>query len=130
MISGSCCCGAIAFEIAEPPSMMGTCHCSRCRKLGASTFVFVRTAAIRIISGEDHLAHYRPEAPYKYTRSFCRKCGTAVGELDSTEAAVPISANCLDGDPGVRNKFHEFVSEKPEWYQICDSAQQFSHHPG
>lgn len=130
MIKGSCCCGAITFEISEPPSMMGTCHCTRCRKLGAGTFVFVKTSSIHITAGREQLAHYRPEAPYKYTRSFCKACGTAIGELDSAEASIPISANCLDGDPGVRNKFHEFVSEKPEWYQICDSAKQFSHHPG
>lgn len=44
---GSCCCGAVAFELAKPPTMMATCHCARCRKLGASTFVSVRREAFR-----------------------------------------------------------------------------------
>lgn len=35
MIRGSCCCGAISFALSEPPSMMGVCHCTRCRKVGA-----------------------------------------------------------------------------------------------
>lgn len=129
MIRGSCCCGAITFELSEPPTMMGTCHCTRCRKLGASTFVFVNMQTLTITAGRDQLAHYRPEAPYPYTRSFCRRCGTAVGELDSTAATIPIAANCLDDDPQVRNRFHEFVAEKPDWYAIGDTAQQFSHHP-
>lgn len=129
MIKGSCCCGAIVFEVSEPPSMMGTCHCTRCRKVGASALIFVNTESIRIISGKDHLAHYRPEDPYKYTRSFCKKCGTTIGELDSTEASIPISANCLDNEPDTINQFHMFVSDKPEWYQICDSAKQFNHNP-
>ena len=34
MIQGSCCCGAVKFELNAVPDMMGTCHCSRCRKLG------------------------------------------------------------------------------------------------
>ena len=42
MISGSCCCGAVRFELSEPPTMLAACHCSRCRTLGASIFVFVR----------------------------------------------------------------------------------------
>ena len=42
MIEGSCCCGAVKFELQAPPTMMGACHCSRCRKAGASTIVFVK----------------------------------------------------------------------------------------
>jgi len=42
MINGSCCCGAVKFELLTQPLMMGTCHCSRCRKVGASTIVFVK----------------------------------------------------------------------------------------
>lgn len=26
MIKGSCCCGAVTFEISEKPGMMGMCH--------------------------------------------------------------------------------------------------------
>jgi len=42
MIKGSCCCGRVQFEITEKPTMMGMCHCSRCRKVGASSLVFVK----------------------------------------------------------------------------------------
>jgi hypothetical protein len=29
----------------------------------------------------------------------------------------------------LKNSFHEFVSEKPSWYEICDEAKQFAGHP-
>ncbi|MDS4057373.1 MAG: GFA family protein, partial [Candidatus Contendobacter sp.] len=96
MIRGSCCCGAIKFELSSPPSMMGTCHCSRCRKVGASTFVFVKKEDFRWIQGQDFVVRYEPEAPYKYNRTFCKKCGTALGEVGSQQDSFPIAANCLD----------------------------------
>ena len=128
-IPGSCCCGAIRFELSEPPSMMAACHCSRCRKLGAGTFVFVRREGFRWVAGEELVARYVPELPYKYTRAFCSRCGTALGEAGTDADSFPIAANALDSDPGVRIRFHEFVAEKPAWVTICDDAKQFDGHP-
>ncbi len=129
MIRGSCCCGAIKFELSAAPSMMGTCHCSRCRKVGASTFVFVTKATFRWVQGHEFVSHYEPEPPFKDLRCFCQKCGTALGELDSQQDSFPIAANCLDDDPKVRNRFHEFVNSKPAWYEICDGVEQFQEYP-
>ena len=128
-MKGSCCCGAVRFEIAGQPSMMGTCHCTRCRKAGASVFVFVEKEQLLWISGRDRIARYQPAPPYKYERCFCGTCGTALGELTSENDSFPIAANAFDDDPVVRNGFHEFVAEKPEWYAICDGAKQFAGHP-
>ena len=128
-MQGSCCCGAVRFELASPPSMMGTCHCTRCRKVGASVIVFIRKDDLRWIAGRDQVQKYEPEPPHKYARCFCKVCGTSLGEILSDDDSFPIAANVLDDDPQVRNRFHEFVSEKPDWYEIADDAQQFEGHP-
>ncbi len=52
-------------------------------------------------------------APYTYHRSFCRCCGTSLGEPLSPDETFPINAHCLDGDPGVRVSFHEHLAERP-----------------
>lgn len=129
MIEGSCCCRAVRFELLAEPSLMGTCHCSRCRKAGASTIVFVERKDLKWIRGRDHVALYHPDAPYKYGRCFCRICGSSLGEILSEEDSFPIAANALDGEFALKNQFHEFVDEKPSWYQICDNAKQSSGHP-
>jgi hypothetical protein len=129
MISGSCCCGAVTFELSAAPSMMGTCHCSRCRKVGASTIVFVKKADLKWIRGKEHVALYQPAPPYKYGRCFCSICGTSLGEILSEEDSFPIAANALDTEIGLENRFHEFVAEKPSWYEICDGAKQYDGHP-
>ena len=129
MIKGSCCCGAVRFELSEMPSMMGTCHCSRCRKVGASTLVFVKSETFQITKGREKISTYKAEPPYKYNRCFCSVCGSALGEVLSEEALFPLSANCIDTHVDLENKFHEFVSEKPNWLKIGDSATQFEKHP-
>ena len=129
MVKGSCCCGAVRFELLGEPTMMGTCHCSRCRKAGASTVVFVNRNDLKWISGRDKIACYRPGAPYKYGRCFCRFCGTSLGEILSDEDSFPIAANAFDEELPLAIQFHEFVSERPSWYEICDDAKQFEGHP-
>jgi len=109
--------------------MMGTCHCSRCRKAGSSTIVFVRKDALTWLRGKEHVATYQPDAPYKYQRCFCKICGTSLGEILSEADSFPIAANALDTEMDLKNRFHEFVSEKPGWYEICDDARQFEGHP-
>lgn len=115
MIRGSCCCGKVKFQLNEKPQMMGTCHCSRCRKSGASTMIFVKKESLQWIEGKDLVATYNPTPPFKYKRNFCSNCGTSLGEILSIEESFPIAVNCLDDDPGVRNQFNEFIDIKPVW---------------
>ena len=129
MIKGGCCCEAVKFELLAEPSMMGTCHCSRCRKAGASAIVFVKREDLRLIQGREQVALYQPAPPYKYGRCFCKICGTSLGEILSEEDSFPIAANAIDSELTIKNSFHEFVGEKPSWYEICDDAKQSEGHP-
>lgn len=129
MLTGSCCCGGVTFALSEPPAMMATCHCSRCRKVGASVFVIVNADSFRWTGGQELVARYEPEEGYIYSRAFCRRCGSSLGDAGSDKPTFAIAADALDADPGVRNRFHEFVDEKPDWSAICDDAKQFGRHP-
>lgn len=129
MLNGSCCCGVVRFEVSNAPEMMATCHCTRCRKVGASTFVFVKRDAFALLSGGDSIAVYEPEEGYQYSRCFCARCGSALGEMTGSGDSFPIPANCFDDPLGIEVRFHEFVAEKPAWLPICDGARQFEHHP-
>ena len=114
-IKGSCLCGAVAFVIAGTPKSMGSCHCSRCRKLGTSTVVFVGRDQFRLTRGRDMIETITPPPGSTYMRSFCKGCGTSLGEPLSPDEAFPINAQCLDSDPGLRISYHEFTSDAPAW---------------
>ncbi|WP_372634927.1 GFA family protein [Alcanivorax jadensis] len=129
MIQGSCCCGAVQFELTEAPGMLGMCHCSRCRKVGASALAFVKAEQFRLVAGQDKITTFKAVPPYQYNRTFCSVCGTALGEVLSDLPSFPINAHCIDSDLPLENAFHEFVSEKPCWFVIGDGAKQFSEHP-
>lgn len=128
-IKGSCCCGEVQFELKNQPAMMGTCHCSRCRKVGAGNMVFIKKDDLVWKSGKDAISVFEPAEGYKYPRCFCSKCGTALGEILAESETFPISAHALDDEIDVTNSFHEFVSEKPSWSHIGDDAKQFEGHP-
>lgn len=129
MLKGSCCCKKVNFEIHGTPVVLGTCHCSRCRKVGASTILLIKKESLIINSGKEEIATYLPEKNNKYKRNFCKNCGTALGEILSDEEIFPIPANSIDTDLPLAISFHEFVSEKPNWYEICDNVKQYSGHP-
>tara|TARA_R110001592_G_scaffold232050_1_gene489351 strand:+ start:43373 stop:43726 length:354 start_codon:yes stop_codon:yes gene_type:complete len=115
--------------MSEKPSMMGMCHCSRCRKVGASALAFVKADKFNITTGRNKISVFKAESPYKYNRCFCSACGTALGEVLSDMESFPINAHCIDSEIELENKFHEFVSEKPSWFKIGDDAKQFDEHP-
>ncbi len=100
-----------------------------CRKVGASSIVFVRCGDLKWLCGKENVATYKPGAPYKYERCFCRGCGSSLGESLSEGDSFPIAANALETDIGLKNQFHEFTSEKPSWYEICDEAPQSEGYP-
>ena len=76
-VSGSCFCGAVAFEIELPTLFCGHCHCSMCRRPhGASyvTWTAVPPAQFRVVEGEENLSTYESSAHGR--RQFCTTCGT------------------------------------------------------
>ena len=129
MIQGSCCCGEVRFSISEKPKFMATCHCSRCRKLGTSTFAMVNAKGFDFISGRERVVEYRPDPPFKYRRCFCGECGTSLGEILSEDEMFPVPVNCFDQDLGLEVRFHEHVASKPGWYDIPPGSKQFEHDP-
>lgn len=129
MLLGSCCCGAVKFSLSAQPKFLGICHCSRCRKLGISEFVMVEGSSFEWLEGKVLVEEYIPEAPHKYSRCFCSRCGTALGEVLSTEEMFPVSVNCLDSDPGLPVRFHEHLASKPSWQLVHPSAKQFMENP-
>ncbi|WP_395443194.1 hypothetical protein [Caulobacter sp. UC70_42] len=60
------------------------------------------------------MTRYRPKPPFRFTRSFCKRCGTSLGDPDSGRI-LAIAASCLDDDPGVRPSFDEFLPDRPPW---------------
>jgi hypothetical protein len=126
MISGSCLCGAVRFEISGEHSKVGICHCSLCRKasgVGSSAIIALAADRLRWIGGKDEVAHY--ERPSGYGVSFCRTCGSPVPDPDDRRTMYRVPVGLLDGNPPLLVGDHIYIGSKASWDEIGDDAAQF-----
>ena len=113
MLTGSCLCQSVRYEVSSEISHAENCHCSMCRKAHGAAFstnALVPTSALKI-EGSEHLTSYR-SSPNR-EKMFCSKCGSQlfVKRLNALEGTV-ITLGTLDDDPKVGPNRHVFVGSK------------------
>jgi hypothetical protein len=125
MITGSCACGGIRFEIDQVRSLTH-CHCAICRKLTAAAFASYAHVArehFRLVAGQDLMTQYE-SAPNSF-RNFCKVCGSLVPGQAPYLKTISVPAGLLDDDPGVRPSLHVFVDSKASWVCINDELPRY-----
>lgn len=131
MLTGSCLCAAVAYEIGGPLSQALNCHCSMCRKAQGSAFrsrARVKTADFRFTRGDDLVTYYE-SSPGNH-RGFCRVCGSPIhSKFDDQPDVLGLPLGSLDQDPGIKPRFHVFVGSKAPWHDITDELPQFQELP-
>lgn len=132
MLTGTCLCSSIAYEIVGPLSQALNCHCAMCRKAQGSAFrsrASVRTADFRFTRGAELVTYYE-SSPGNH-RGFCKVCGSPIhSRFDDHPDVLGLPLGLLDQDPGVRPQFHVFVGSKAPWHDITDDLPQFRELPG
>jgi hypothetical protein len=126
MLTGSCLCGGIRFEISGPIAGIVQCHCSLCRKSsGTGSIATIRVAAeqLRWLSGEDLVRTF--ERLSGYGTAFCSVCGCPAPDANAKRTLYGIPAGLLDGDPPLRVIEHIFVVSKAQWDPIADDAPRY-----
>ena len=127
MLSGSCLCGAIRYEIAGqlgphralplPHVPEGSRSCIRYNRSHARS-------DFRWASGEDVVASFE-SSPGK-RRFFCPHCGSHLIAAWDDAPNVIVRIGSLDSDPGTRPVVHIWTSLKAPWHEITDDLPQFS----
>jgi len=123
-LTGRCLCGGVRFEVVEPPTEAGYCHCTRCqRRTGsaASAQATVEPGSVRILEGAELLREWQP--PQGFAKVFCSACGAHLfshPEDDPRPAAVRMAA--FDGDPGVRPSYRQHVASAAVWEPLPDDG--------
>src|SRR5215210_5256928 len=100
-LTGACACGGVRFEIREPPTGAGWCHCTRCQRRSgaqASPNLSVARGAFRIVAGQELVREWTPPGG-GFIKAFCSVCG---GQLYSrADADAPVTGvrmGALDAD--------------------------------
>ncbi len=123
-LTGSCGCGAVHFEISQPPTAAAYCHCTRCQKrtgTAAQASALVAPGSVTVTAGQDRLRDWRP--PGGLAKTFCGECGSHlfVRDPDSGEISV-VRMAAIDGESGVRPAAHQFVAYAAPWEEIRDDG--------
>ena len=124
-LTGGCLCGAVRFELGEPPYAAGYCHCTRCqRRTGTASSAQARIdgRSLRLIDDEGLLRSWRhPQGGFE--KSFCSRCGAHLfsrNPEDRTQMSVRLGA--FDEDPGVPPSWRAFVAYAAPWEPIPDDG--------
>jgi len=126
MITGSCHCGVVKYEVHGRLLMFAYCHCPDCRKYTGSAFSSVLATefeGFKIVSGEDCLVEYQ-SSPGKH-RFFCGTCGCSIYlRAEHRPGMIFVRAGSLDDDPHMKPQAHFWTSVKAPWHDITDSLPQ------
>ena len=128
VLSGSCLCGTIRYEIRGELGPIVLCHCAQCRKAQGSAFATnaaVNAADFAIVAGEEALTAYESSPGKK--RHFCRWCGSPIiSTRDTIPGVVRVRIGTLDSRLEVTPSAHIYTASKAAWEEIHDGLPQYA----
>jgi hypothetical protein len=119
MKTGSCLCGAVAFEIHGPLDDVVACHCGQCRKQTGNYWASTHCADADLkFTQQRGLKWYQSSSFAK--RGFCGECGSTLfwKKLDG-EPFTSICLGSLDGKSGLALGGHIFTADAGDYYVIA-----------
>jgi hypothetical protein len=113
--TGSCLCGAVAFETRGPLRDVIACHCTQCRRTSGHCWAATSVPLDRFrLTREGGLAWFRSSPAA--TRGFCRICGASLFWQPEGEGRMAVAAGVFDGDPPFRLTKHIFAEDAGDYY--------------
>lgn len=131
-VSGSCLCGAVAFEASATPRLVVNCYCSLCRRRSGAGFastLLVATDAFRWRSGQKRVRHFALPASRTYAADFCAACGSAVPLVMVGSPLAMLPAGAIDSVLPTLPAVHLYVGSKAAWCEIGGAGEQFTESP-
>ena len=132
VVTGSCLCGKVHYELKNNLGVFQYCHCSRCRKFTGSAHaanIFVAPDDFHWLAGEEYVGRYDPEHTKYFATAFCKRCGSSLPWLSKSGRVVVVPAGTLDEDPGIRPDKNIFCASRAEWYISVESLPQHDEGP-
>jgi hypothetical protein len=113
----------VRFEVRAPFAEARYCHCRRCQhRTGSSCSASARIgrADFEILTGADLIRSWKPADGM--AKAYCGECGGHLfaGSLDADFVSVRLGT--IDGDPGIRPAFRQWVSSAAAWEEIPDDG--------
>lgn len=131
MLTGSCLCGNVQYQIRGELGPGFYCHCSRCRKAGGSAFAsnaVVPAGNFAVVGGADSLKTFSTAEGVH--RVFCGNCGSPIiSRRDAMPDIVRVRMGTLDTPLPQGPGAHIYVDSKAPWHRIHDGLPQYAERP-
>ena len=127
--AGGCLCGAVRYDCAEAPLMMGTCHCRDCQRNSGSAFatlmIFKKDAVAITGEGVAYFSHIGGSGQ-SVERCFCSKCGSSVSAFyEVTPQFTVVFAGSLDDPSLVKPQWNIYTAGKQPWVDLPPHLKSF-----
>ena len=122
-LKGSCLCGGVSIEIFGELRPPDACHCSDCRKFSGHYFASTDVPRERLtIGGEENVRWFA--LAERVRRGFCGTCGSSLFWDPVGHDWIAVAMGVFDTATGTALDKHIWVSDKGDYYAICDGLPQ------
>ena len=125
MLSGSCQCGAVRYQVADEFLYAENCHCSQCRAATGSAFkafAGIEREKLTITEGRDSVFVFGTD---ELNDTRCSTCGSFLFSVVREGGYAHVAMGSLVDAPAIRPTKHIFVASKAPWFEITDDLPQF-----
>jgi hypothetical protein len=123
MHTGSCLCGAVAFELQLPLRPVYACHCNQCRKTSGHFWATTSVPDDALSLTRQAGLRWFQSSPGT-SRGFCGDCGSSLFWVPEGEGRTVVAAGAIDGATGLETKAHIFMADKGDYYAVADGLPQ------
>ncbi len=130
MLTGSCLCGQVSFEISAAIRNARYCHCSKCRKFSGTAYAawgLVRSEEFKLTSPSVSVAKYNSGGG---ARVFCANCGSPLWfEPENMPAFRGIPLGVIDAGEVAPPEMHVWTKSMVSWVSLPKDVPHHETHP-
>lgn len=122
-MTATCACGQVYLTVKAPPTMLGVCHCTNCKRRTGSAFgisAYFDKCSLVAQGGETKTYTFWHEAQsHEQERHFCAVCGTTLFWFVSTlPDSIGIAGGCF-AEQGLPEPTYSVTDAKREsWVEL------------
>ena len=129
MITGSCFCDAVKYELSAASQMQGLCYCTDCQRVGGSahwTSYAVASSDFHLLRGTLTGYTYDSGSGREVTRHFCGACGTQIKVQSDALGVASVNAMTLDDAAHFEPEIAYFRASAPRWCEVDAKLTPFN----
>ena len=133
MLTGSCLCRAIRYEVTVPITELRHCHCADCQKssgAAGSVNAMIQSPGFRITHGEPKRFTKVADSGRTLHRFFCGECGSPIfSRREVLPEVTSLRIGTLDNAPPMKITTNIWTGSARPWAHIDPATQRFPGQP-